>query len=58
MLTTLREPFKENVSRNKKSFQTSHQEYKSAQVTLNIIVDYNRETYKNILQEEYESDIN
>jgi hypothetical protein len=45
-----------------------HQEYpnvteeesicKSAQETLNIIIDYNRETYKNILQEEYESDKN
>jgi hypothetical protein len=45
-----------------------HQEYpkvteeesvcKSAQETLNIIIDYNRETYKNILPEEYESDKN
>ena len=31
---------------------------KTAQETLNIIIDYNRETYKNILQEEYESDRN
>jgi hypothetical protein len=31
---------------------------KTAQETLNIITDYNRETYKNILQEEYESDRN
>jgi hypothetical protein len=45
-----------------------HQEYsnvteeesicKTAQETLNIIIDYNRETYKNSLQEEYESDRN
>jgi hypothetical protein len=45
-----------------------HQEYqnvtdeesicKSAQETLNFIIDYNRETYKNIPQEEYESDKN
>jgi hypothetical protein len=45
-----------------------HQEYanvteeesicKSAQETLNIIIDYNRETYKSILQEECETDRN
>jgi hypothetical protein len=45
-----------------------HQEYqnvtdeesicKSAQETLNFIIDYNRETYKNIPQEEYETDKN
>jgi hypothetical protein len=45
-----------------------HQEYpnvteeesicKTAQETPNIIIDYNRETYNNILQEEYESDKN
>ena len=45
-----------------------HQEYqnvtdeesicKSAQETLNFIIEYNRETYKNIPQEEYESDKN
>ena len=29
---------------------------RSAQETLNLIIDYNRETYKNIPQEEYESD--
>jgi hypothetical protein len=31
---------------------------RSAQETLNLIIDYNRETYKNIPQEEYESDKN
>ncbi len=45
-----------------------HQEYpnvteeesicKSAQETLNIIIDYNRETYQIILQDEFETDKN
>jgi hypothetical protein len=30
----------------------------SAQDTLNIIIDYNRETYQNILQDEFETDRN
>ena len=31
---------------------------KSAQDTLNVIVDFNRESYKNITQEQYETDKN
>jgi hypothetical protein len=55
---------------SKKSFDGKciHQEYqnvteeeaicKSAQETLNILIDYNRETYKSIQQEEFETDKN